>query len=399
MSSLTAAANTTTTAPSSSNSGGGAGFFSIFGLILGIIGLAGLFQIGYNFIESYLPSTRLKALDAASHETFDLFKSMLEDGLFSSSDQVKSMEHRLSNLRRDGDRLRPKVHIAITFKQQLLGWWHGISKQINDTLQEIHATRAEISVICAEERRKQERENLRLRPRLLHGGSHATSRAMHTPPLARNLALGIPSANHSITRATGITGLHASQSSLTTRAPVYSSDTSRPGHQLFSLPPPAFIPPSVPGAVATKSEPDPHERLRGVTDQLSQATGRHGLSEMPVLPAEIVDDGKVHPSEIERTMNVLNDLAKRLSVIAAQELTKSQNGQVSSTAGQADSAQLSKLIDGLKAVHAAATQSSTQSNADVPSTATIVELDDPPQVQEQIQGAPSPLPVPEDIRT
>lgn len=75
-------------------------------------------------------------------------------------------------------------------------------------------------------------------------------------------------------------------------------------------------------------------------------------------------------------MSVLNDLAKRLSVIAAQELTRAQNGQTSSTAGQVNSAQLSMLIDGLQVAHAAATQSASQSEDSMPSTATIEEVED-----------------------
>ena len=90
-------ANASVTAtPGLSSGGGGAGFYVIFGLVTGILSLTGLIQLGYSFIELYLPSTRLKALDAASNETIDLYRSMLEDGLFAHPDQARSMEHRLS---------------------------------------------------------------------------------------------------------------------------------------------------------------------------------------------------------------------------------------------------------------------------------------------------------------
>lgn len=126
------------------------------------------------------------------------------------------------------------------------------------------------------------------------------------------------------------------------------------------------------------------------------------LSHDPIQPQagpqnlDAVDDGRVQPSEVERTAKVLNDLAKRLSVIAATELTRSRNGQVAATPGDVDPAHLAVLIEHLKTVRDAAeeTESSQESNTGVtvPSTASIVEISDTADDDGKAQDtSPTPL--------
>lgn len=158
-------ANGTLSGIASPSGGNGPSIYDIFGVIVGVVGLVGLYPFIHAGIEYFLPNKRLKSLDDTMRETMELFSTVVNDGLFPNQGKVKSMDHRLSKyalhcclwildgthrllhrIRREAERLRAKVHIALTFKAQLCAWWHGVSRQINDLRREVKAARAEISV-------------------------------------------------------------------------------------------------------------------------------------------------------------------------------------------------------------------------------------------------------------
>ncbi len=207
---------------------------------------------------------------------------------------------------------------------------------------------------------------------------------------------------------TGIMGLHKPTNSLTTRCtlifhinsiitnPTPTAHTYPPVSHHLAAPPPAFVPSSSPSSGnSAPSKIDPRKRLHELTDQLSRAARNY----------DPVDDGIIHTpdhvaccnatpgtSEIERTVNVLNDLTKRLSFIAASELARPVGERsASKSKPQVNAAQISLLIDALSSAQAVASQQHpTTSDADVPSTATIEEVKDIMPIENQAQAPSTP---------
>ncbi|KAI0692156.1 hypothetical protein BC835DRAFT_1416733 [Cytidiella melzeri] len=384
MSSTTDATPTSTLdASGSESSGDGPSGYDISGLVIGVVSTAALLQLVYLGIEQLLPTKRLKFLDETLNETIELYTTVLEDGLFPSSDKMKSIEHRLQNLRRDSDSLRAKVHIATTFKRQIRAWWYGVSNRLNAVRREVEAARAEIALASDKERKRLERENRMPPHQSLSGSTYAASRATHAVPALRSLPLKSV-VDPRLGKATGM-GLHASQSTISTRAHVYPPGS---GYHL-SVPPPVFVPDPLPSNITAQTQSDARHRLDQLNHQLSRLPGGQGHADASTAHTPEYDDGRVHPSEIERTMKVLNELAKTLSVIAASELTSASSGPVNPDLGQVNPTQLGILIDGLRAVQAAAEEQPPAPANDVPSTATIEEVMDGPQSDGEAQGPPS----------
>lgn len=67
--------------------------FNIVGVILGAMGLVGVFQMGWSMIEYALPPQRFKALDEILEDTADLFQSVIEEGLIPDLSFIQRTEN------------------------------------------------------------------------------------------------------------------------------------------------------------------------------------------------------------------------------------------------------------------------------------------------------------------
>ena len=70
-------------------------FFNISGFALGILGVFGTVQLVYLSIRHYLPYRRVNVLEKTFNEAHSLFRSGVEEGLFSGP-KLSRMELRLS---------------------------------------------------------------------------------------------------------------------------------------------------------------------------------------------------------------------------------------------------------------------------------------------------------------
>lgn len=57
-------------------------FFDLSGFVFGVLGLLGVFQLIRAAVRYYLPTQRFKALEEVYSDTYSIFRSGVEEGLF-----------------------------------------------------------------------------------------------------------------------------------------------------------------------------------------------------------------------------------------------------------------------------------------------------------------------------
>ncbi|PSS05540.1 hypothetical protein PHLCEN_2v3742 [Hermanssonia centrifuga] len=72
--------------------------YDVAGTIFGVLGTVGIFQMLYNFVNSNLPSERLKELIDTLNDTNALFDSVIEEGILFEKSFVTRTEKRLDRL-------------------------------------------------------------------------------------------------------------------------------------------------------------------------------------------------------------------------------------------------------------------------------------------------------------
>lgn len=137
--------------------------FDVANLVLGIIGLAGFFDLVFLYVKSRLPTSRLALLDDHLAYTGHMFRSAAESHLI-TEETALGFDKRLLKARHRAETLRGRTHRAKSLKLQLCGWYGGLSKEIDEVSSEVFSIRGAISVSRSHGRERLQREGRQALP-------------------------------------------------------------------------------------------------------------------------------------------------------------------------------------------------------------------------------------------
>ncbi|KAH8103570.1 hypothetical protein BXZ70DRAFT_1005968 [Cristinia sonorae] len=126
----------------------------IIGLVLGFLGLAGLFPLLHTVLYRQLPRYKLEILQATLDETTTLLAASAREGYVPDDGFVVGMEARLQYLRDRMESFRASVLNAPGFYQQCVSALKGLSRHIEHTCRRVKIIRARIVLVSDGERQK-----------------------------------------------------------------------------------------------------------------------------------------------------------------------------------------------------------------------------------------------------
>ncbi|GBE85435.1 predicted protein [Sparassis crispa] len=132
--------------------------FNTFGFVASILSVAALLGPVFGVIYFYLPSRRQKYLDELLCETEGLWRTAVEEGLFTGSPFMKKTEQTLAHYRSQASHLRVRTYYATTLYRQVKGTVTGLSLKLVYLCREVTELRATITTTTTEERKRLQNE-------------------------------------------------------------------------------------------------------------------------------------------------------------------------------------------------------------------------------------------------
>ncbi|KAI0077823.1 hypothetical protein K474DRAFT_1674577 [Panus rudis PR-1116 ss-1] len=132
--------------------------FDVISLILAV---AALIPLGYRGIYRRLPLKKFKELKKEFDETLDYFHAVLEEGLLPDPNFVTMCKGHLDRVHREVEALRADAYDGVTFKEQCVALYNGLSHSIEDKRQELISLHA--TIVSTSEKHRQELEERKRR--------------------------------------------------------------------------------------------------------------------------------------------------------------------------------------------------------------------------------------------
>ncbi|KAI0365093.1 hypothetical protein BV20DRAFT_783681 [Pilatotrama ljubarskyi] len=153
--------------------------YNIWGVVAGAIGTFTILPTIALWILGSRPTSKLKVLEALLDETEKMFQQSIEEGLIHDEDELARLHAWLWMIKVRVDDMRLHVYQIHTWKDELAGWWNGLSGKIDIIYQSTSKLRTKITKTSVRERRALAAAGHTSK---LASLSAIRGRAVHSPP-------------------------------------------------------------------------------------------------------------------------------------------------------------------------------------------------------------------------
>ncbi|KAI0351965.1 hypothetical protein OH77DRAFT_1428990 [Trametes cingulata] len=128
--------------------------YNISGVVAGALGiLLALLPLFFAWLSYQMPSAKLRVLQDLMAETESIFRKSLEDGVLTCDDDLYQITTSIWSTNMHIDDLRMKAYALKTWRDQMSGWWHGLSRKMTILCEEVNDIRMQVVETSSRNRR------------------------------------------------------------------------------------------------------------------------------------------------------------------------------------------------------------------------------------------------------